>query len=85
MCPHSLALASDLDVLSKSLSKSNTWYSVLLQAQLRRTADGRFSVEWGEQSTVETHTAANDRSMELSELVQYSGRLLAMCDRTSSS
>lgn len=79
---YSLALASDLDALSKSLSKSHTWYSVLLQAQLRRTADNRFSVEWGEQSTVETHTAANDRSMELSELVQYSGRLLAMCDRT---
>jgi soluble calcium-activated nucleotidase 1 len=41
-----------------------------------------YRVEWGRTHVLETETAKANRSMELSELVRFEDRLLAMCDYT---
>jgi len=80
---YSMGIVSDLDKASASPSKPNTWYSILQRAELLRDiGSDTWDVSWGGHTILETHTANNNRSMELSELVQYRGRLLGMCDRT---
>lgn len=80
---YSMALVSDLDIASHSPNKSFTWFSILQHAELLRDVDNDvWDVSWGTATILETHTATQNRSMELSELVQYNGRLLGMCDRT---
>jgi hypothetical protein len=78
-----MGIVSDLDKASASPNKSNTWFSILQRAELLRDIESdTWLVSWGGHIILETHTANNNRSMELSELVQYRGRLLGMCDRT---
>ena len=81
------ALVSDLDLKSRDPQRFR-WFSYLKRGVLHRKTGHRdgggseYSVTWKETHTLETFTAKKNRSMELSELVQFNHRLLAMCDYT---
>lgn len=83
-CPteqeYPFALVADLDIESRCPSEFK-WQSYLQSGVLRWNA-GRYTVELGERTTLYSHTATKNRSMELSELVTYRHRLFAMCDYT---
>jgi len=88
------ALVSDLDLKSRD-PQDFLWRSYLQQGTLvsvparkdecrdqSRLGNKAYQIEWARTLTLETETAKKNRSMELSELVTYEGRLLAMCDYT---
>ena len=49
---------------------------------LVRTAGDSFTIDWKTTHKLESKTATKNRSMELSELVQFDHLLLAVCDIT---
>ena len=56
--------------------QDGVWFSILQHAELLRDVErGVWDVSWGRTRTLETNTATGGRSMELSELVQYHGRV----------
>ncbi|KAB0798261.1 hypothetical protein PPYR_09254 [Photinus pyralis] len=80
-----IAIIADLDSISKSPTEETTWISYLKKGYLRYLP-GRDTivVNWDRTDpiTLKTNYAIKDRSMELSELVTYDGKLLAVDDRT---
>eukprot|EP00050_Salpingoeca_kvevrii_P009469 m.3172 g.3172 ORF g.3172 m.3172 type:complete len:385 (-) comp2271_c0_seq1:310-1464(-) len=87
-------LVADLDLNSRH-RKEFRWSSALKKGFLVRSPNppalknpaiprGAFSfkIEWTETLELTTHTATRNRSMELSELVQFGRWLLAFCDYT---
>ncbi|GBG34313.1 Soluble calcium-activated nucleotidase 1 [Hondaea fermentalgiana] len=80
------SMVSDLDINSRD-PEDFIWRSYLRKGRLlahTNAQDGRklYRVEWGRTLTLESETAKRNRSMELSELVQFGDRVLAMCDAT---
>mmetsp|Transcript_92 Transcript_92/g.306 ORF Transcript_92/g.306 Transcript_92/m.306 type:complete len:368 (+) Transcript_92:224-1327(+) len=79
------SMVSDLDIHSRD-PQEFLWRSYLRKGVLRAHDDGdglkKYSIEWGRTLTLESETAKRNRSMELSELVQFGDRILAMCDAT---
>lgn len=84
------AMVSDLDLKSRdpqrflwrSFMKKGTLVPAGPHPRSGPRADRRYRVEWGRTLTLESETAKRNRSMELSELVFFRDRLLAMCDYT---
>jgi len=74
-------MVTDLDKQSRE-DDSFTWKAYLKRGVIHRKANGNFTVEWGKTSTLRTHTATKNRSMELSELVWWNRHLFAFCDMT---
>ena len=80
------AAVADLDVKSRH-PQLFQWTSYLRKGRLVRVTRGErhasnFVVRWDETLPLNTHTATKNRSMELSELVQFNGLLLGFCDIT---
>ena len=82
------ALVSDLDKDSRD-SQQFVWRSYFKQGTLvrvpllkRTSLTDQFRIEWGNETILESKTSYCNRSMELSELVQYKHLLLTMCDIT---
>mmetsp|Transcript_88922 Transcript_88922/g.226285 ORF Transcript_88922/g.226285 Transcript_88922/m.226285 type:complete len:398 (-) Transcript_88922:63-1256(-) len=86
--PLEFAMVSDLDKDSRD-PKRLLWHSHLRRGSLvfepgaASSAGGRWRIEWrpGTQR-LESGLAAKNRSLELSELVRFGGRLLTVCDST---
>mmetsp|Transcript_30197 Transcript_30197/g.79313 ORF Transcript_30197/g.79313 Transcript_30197/m.79313 type:complete len:388 (+) Transcript_30197:260-1423(+) len=78
---HTFMLVADLDLKSRHPSKF-LWSSILRKGMLRRQGNGSYAVEWTLQHTLESRIAYKNRSMELSELVQYGHVLMGFCDIT---
>eukprot|EP00930_Biecheleria_cincta_P015808 TRINITY_DN13059_c0_g1_i1.p1 TRINITY_DN13059_c0_g1~~TRINITY_DN13059_c0_g1_i1.p1 ORF type:complete len:362 (-),score=68.65 TRINITY_DN13059_c0_g1_i1:61-1146(-) len=76
-----IALVSDLDKASRN-AKKFSWHSLLRRGVLRLGSGGGYQVEWHSTDRLETMLSAKNRSMELSDLIRYDGKLLAMCDIT---
>lgn len=74
------AIVSDLDRESRDPERF-VWRSYLRLGTLQRRGS-RFRIQWGETLQLQSNTAKHNRSMELSELVLFGHRLLAMCDYT---
>lgn len=78
------SLIADLDSASRVEGAKMRFRSILKRGVLHRLDGGGFGVSWpegGEQELFSGHNEAG-RGMELSELVQYNGRLFAPDDRT---
>lgn len=76
------AMVADLDRNSRD-PEEFLWRSHLIHGQLEyHRAAGRFSVQIGHSHDVTTRIATNNRSMELSDLVWWNGKYLAVCDYT---
>lgn len=82
------ALVSDLDRDSRDFQQF-VWRSYFKQGTLvrvpplkRASLTDQFRIEWGNETILESKTSYRNRSMELSELVQYNHLLLTMCDIT---
>eukprot|EP00933_Yihiella_yeosuensis_P002923 TRINITY_DN10511_c0_g1_i1.p1 TRINITY_DN10511_c0_g1~~TRINITY_DN10511_c0_g1_i1.p1 ORF type:complete len:367 (-),score=56.04 TRINITY_DN10511_c0_g1_i1:72-1172(-) len=76
------AIVSDLDKASRN-AKKFSWHAFLKRGVLRRTGEaGRnsYKIEWLGTDKLETMIAAKNRSMELSDIISYDGKLLAFCD-----
>jgi len=79
---YEFAIVSDLDKKSRD-PKEFLWKSYLKRGRLiwmKKT--GKYRVEFFDEVELTSATSRNNRSMELSELVLYNDRLLAMCDYT---
>ncbi|CAK9062538.1 Soluble calcium-activated nucleotidase 1 (SCAN-1) (Apyrase homolog), partial [Durusdinium trenchii] len=78
-------MVSDLDLKSRDPSDF-VWRSFLQKGVLESVTgpqgDKRYKLELRQRLILASETAKRNRSMELSELVQFEGRLLAMCDYT---
>uniref|UniRef100_A0A0N5AKV6 Soluble calcium-activated nucleotidase 1 n=1 Tax=Syphacia muris TaxID=451379 RepID=A0A0N5AKV6_9BILA len=80
-----IVVVTDLDHESKHPTKKNTWQSYMKKGILTISADKtKATVDWNdnEQLSLQSHFAAGGRSMELSDLVEFDGRLLSVDDRT---
>jgi soluble calcium-activated nucleotidase 1 len=77
------ALVSDLDLRSKH-DDEGRWHSLLRKGSLCwNETSSMYTLKWhGEEMELSSRTATKGRSMELSELVVYNGKLFAMCDIT---
>ncbi|CAE8658429.1 unnamed protein product, partial [Polarella glacialis] len=78
------ALVSDLDKASRNARKFS-WHSFYRRGVLRAAPEGsraRYTIEWLGTDKLETMISVKNRSMELSDLVMYDGKLFAMCDIT---
>jgi soluble calcium-activated nucleotidase 1 len=78
---HRFAIVADLDVFSRDKKKFK-WISYYKEGTLDLQSNSSYTVAWGAQHTLESHIAYKNRSMELSELVQYGHVLLGFCDIT---
>ena len=79
---HAFAIVEDPDQRSRDPERF-VWRSRLRKGTLLASpTTGKYSLRWGETLTLQSRTAKDNRSMELSELVQFDHRLLAMCDYT---
>ncbi|CAJ1350384.1 unnamed protein product [Effrenium voratum] len=74
------ALVSDLDKKSRDLNQFK-WHAWLRRGLLVEEGDG-YRLEWTDTKKLESSLSVKNRSMELSELVRYQGRLFAFCDIT---
>eukprot|EP00931_Biecheleriopsis_adriatica_P047661 TRINITY_DN27497_c0_g1_i1.p1 TRINITY_DN27497_c0_g1~~TRINITY_DN27497_c0_g1_i1.p1 ORF type:complete len:398 (-),score=87.48 TRINITY_DN27497_c0_g1_i1:96-1139(-) len=78
----SFALVSDLDKASRDARKFK-WHAFYRRGVLRFSPEtGRYRIEWLQTDKLENIIAVKNRSMELSELVRFDGKLFAMCDST---
>ena len=82
------ALVSDLDKESRD-SQQFLWRSYFKKGTLVRvpplrqlSSADQFRIEWANETILESKSSYRNRSMELSELVQYKHLLLTMCDIT---
>ncbi|KAI1301697.1 Soluble calcium-activated nucleotidase 1 [Halotydeus destructor] len=78
-----IAIISDLDTNSKSEGE-NSWVSYLLKGYLTYNfEDDSVEIEWDQKKMVlKSNLAAGGRSMELSELTVFNGKLYSCDDRT---
>lgn len=80
---YSFGLVADLDLGSRD-PQEFIWRSYLKKGRVvrlnHRDERDRFTLEWDEELELRSSTATRNRSMELSELVQYKRLLLAFCD-----
>jgi len=74
------AIVTDLDVHSRDPQKF-LWHANLKKGKLEHK-DDQYAIAWTEDYKMTTKTAMKNRSMELSELVQYKHMLLGFCDIT---
>lgn len=76
-------MVADLDLLSRDPMEF-IWRSYLKKGHLVRSSvrgeRERFKIRWDEELELLSSTATRNRSMELSEIVQYNGMLIAFCD-----
>jgi len=78
------ALVSDLDKASRD-AKKFSWHALLHRGVLRwspKQGSERYSIEWLEPTKLTSVLAVKNRSMELSDVISFGGKLLAMCDIT---
>mmetsp|Transcript_42531 Transcript_42531/g.99780 ORF Transcript_42531/g.99780 Transcript_42531/m.99780 type:complete len:329 (+) Transcript_42531:3-989(+) len=78
---HSFAIVSDMDRSSRDPERF-VWRSLLRRGTLLQMRNGRYRIRWGDELLLQSNTAKHNRSMELSELVLFGHKLLAMCDYT---
>ncbi|KAG5185700.1 apyrase family protein [Tribonema minus] len=78
-----LLVIADLDTQSRVGTDGKVYHSILQEGTLHRSADtGRYSVQWGGAHKLKSGHNEAGRGMELSELVEYNGRLYTFDDRT---
>lgn len=80
-----IGIIADLDTNSKCSKKKDTWNSYFKKGYLSYTSNkGSISVNWDSSDPVELTSSYSlkGRSMELSELVVFNGKLLTFDDRT---
>eukprot|EP00040_Diaphanoeca_grandis_P003105 m.23771 g.23771 ORF g.23771 m.23771 type:complete len:406 (+) comp14349_c0_seq1:175-1392(+) len=77
---YEFAIVSDLDIHTRHPEKF-LWHAVFKRGLLDRDDDG-YKIVWTHEDKLFTKTAMKNRSMELSELVQYKHMLLGFCDIT---
>lgn len=78
-----IAIVSDLDKESRSLTKKDAWNSYLMKGHLYWSKNWLMSVTWdSDVVTLSSSLAMKGRGMELSELVVFDGKLLSFDDRT---
>lgn len=79
-----IAIISDLDTLSKSLSNDNVWNSFMKKGLLKWIPKKNIvTISWDHNYTILSSSMAfKGRGMELSELVVFDGKLLSFDDRT---
>lgn len=72
-----IAVITDLDHASKSETEKNTWFSYLRYGQLVLSQDQtRVKVTWDDKThAIKSSVSAGGRSMELSDLKVFNGRL----------
>lgn len=76
------AVVSDLDKASRDL-KHFKWHALFRRGALTfRPETGFYKIDWSNTTRLESTLSVKNRSMELSELVRYEGRLFAFCDIT---
>ncbi|CAK9029708.1 unnamed protein product [Durusdinium trenchii] len=76
------AIVSDLDKASRDLEQFK-WHAWFLRGALLFDAQtGQYRLEWLDTKRLESTLSVKNRSMELSELVRFEGRLFAFCDIT---
>jgi hypothetical protein len=78
---HQFAIVADLDINSRD-PQSLIWRSLLTKGILTKLDTGNYTIQWQETTILNSSTATNNRSMELSELVKWQDNLLAFCDYT---
>lgn len=78
---HKFAIVADLDQNSRHPDKFS-WISYYREGTLDLQVNGSYAVDWTAQHTLESRIAYKNRSMELSELVQFGHVLLGFCDIT---
>eukprot|EP01104_Vermistella_antarctica_P006301 TRINITY_DN17013_c0_g1_i1.p1 TRINITY_DN17013_c0_g1~~TRINITY_DN17013_c0_g1_i1.p1 ORF type:complete len:369 (+),score=63.74 TRINITY_DN17013_c0_g1_i1:57-1163(+) len=83
---YEFAIVADLDLESRDPEKF-VWRSYLKRGTLHRIpavdgGPGGFRVAWSDVAVLESNTARNNRSMELSELVKFDNNYYGMCDYT---
>ncbi len=79
---HHVVLVADPDMHSRIVSSPYLWKTTLLKANLKEDSDGKFSFEESTSLMLQTDVNRRGRSLELSEIVRFQHRLLAMCDYT---
>ncbi|KAK7870612.1 hypothetical protein R5R35_009111 [Gryllus longicercus] len=80
-----IGIISDMDKKSKSTSEENTWISYFKKGYLVWNPKNKYiSVNWdnAEPVVLKSNLGESGRGMELSELVTFNGKLLAVDDRT---
>ncbi|KAL6064806.1 Soluble calcium-activated nucleotidase 1 [Balamuthia mandrillaris] len=75
------AIVTDLDKLSRD-PQEFVWHAFMKKGLLIRNARANFTIQWEDTIRLTSSTAHKNRSMELSELAKFKGKLLAMCDYT---
>lgn len=78
---YEFAMVADLDLQSRD-PEQFLWHSFFLRATLRRRGARNYTLKLQEPQPLYTHTAKQNRSMELSTLVHFRHLMLAMCDFT---
>ena len=78
---HNFALVADRDSQSRD-ANAFEWRSELQFGFVQQSADGNYTLSLGGRRELISHTARANRSMELSDLAVYRGRLYAVCDFT---
>jgi soluble calcium-activated nucleotidase 1 len=82
---YKIACVADMDKVSKFEvdGKTVAWMSVFKTLSIERTEDGRYRLkEFLAEKPLVSRLSEADRGMELSELLYFHGRLLALSDRT---
>lgn len=82
---YTVACVADMDKVSKIDvgEKEAAWMSVFKTLTIRRLQNGRYELDrWIEEKPLFSRLSAADRGMELSELLYFHGKLLALSDRT---
>lgn len=79
-----IAVVTDLDTESKTLNQDHTWYSFYRKGHLTwNPLKSNVQIEWDREThQLKSNVAAKGRSMELSELVVFNGKLYTVDDRT---
>jgi len=76
------ALVADLDSHSRD-PLSFEWISYLKKGILKKNrGKDTYHIYWLEKSTLRSHMATNNRSMELSDVIWWNGKYLTVCDYT---
>eukprot|EP00002_Diphylleia_rotans_P040221 TRINITY_DN9489_c0_g1_i1.p1 TRINITY_DN9489_c0_g1~~TRINITY_DN9489_c0_g1_i1.p1 ORF type:complete len:358 (+),score=57.85 TRINITY_DN9489_c0_g1_i1:157-1230(+) len=73
------AIIADKDHLSQT---DDGWGSVLRSGVLKRVSENSYTVDWESQIKLTTQFNEGGRGLELSELINFNGRLLSFDDRT---
>ncbi|KAJ3449896.1 apyrase [Anaeramoeba flamelloides] len=79
---YKIGIITDLDLKSKLQTQKHTWVSYYNRGRLKRNLNGTYSVNWDFEIPLYGYLSEFDRGMELSELINWNGMLLAFDDRT---